>query len=175
MDITPKYSTIRLANKGGEFQVVTGNQTIKTITGKTHITVKSPWHYTQYKNVFVSDDETAVVSLSLSNAREDFLKIQKQKKIGFYSSITATGVTAISYFFRSIIYSKYINAVNVQDANDFRKQTEFFNTITTVSCVLSACTWGYTFNIYLADNTLKKRINYHRSDNLKTIELHINE
>jgi len=157
-DIRPENSMIRIANKDGQFKVINGNQTIETYTGKTHLSIKSPWHYPQYKNVLVSNDETTLINLSLVNAREDFLKVQKQRKIGFYGAIATTGITAISYLVRGIIYNKYINAENVQDADDFRKQTELFNTMTTISAVVSTGAWGYTFYNYYSENSMKKEL-----------------
>jgi hypothetical protein len=157
-DIRPENSMIRIANKDGQFKIVTGNQTIEAYNGNTHLAIKSPWHYPQYENVFVSTDETTEINLSLVNGREDFLKIQKKKKMGFYGALTATGVTAISYLIRGMIYNKYINAGNMQDADDFRKQTELFNTMTTISAVVSTGTWGYTLYNYYSENSLKKEL-----------------
>ena len=157
-DIRPENSMIRIANKDGQFKVINGNQTIETYTGKTHLSIKSPWHYPQYKNVLVSNDETTLVNLSLVNAREDFLKVQKQRKIGFYGAIATTGITVISYIVQGMVYNKYINAENVQDADDFRNQTELFNTMTTISAVVSTGAWGYTFYNYYSENSLKKEL-----------------
>ena len=157
-DIRPENSTIRMSNKDGQFEVVTGNQTIEAYTGKTHLSIKSPWHYPQYKNVLVSNDETTLVNLSLVNAREDFLKVQKQRKIGFYGAIATTGITVISYLVQGMVYNKYINAENVQDADDFRNQTELLNTMTSISAVVSTGAWGYTFYNYYSENSLKKEL-----------------
>ena len=157
-DIRPENSTIRMSNKDGQFEVVTGNQTIETYTGKTHLSIKSPWHYPQYKNVLVSNDETTLVNLSLVNAREDFLKVQKQRKIGFYGAIATTGITVISYLVQGMVYNKYINAENVQDADDFRNQTELLNTMTSISAVVSTGAWGFTFYNYYSENSLKKEL-----------------
>ena len=41
--------------------------------------------------------------------------IQKRKKIGLYSSIATTGLTAVSYLIRGMIYNKYINATNLDE------------------------------------------------------------
>ena len=157
-DIRPENSMIRIANKDGQFKVINGNQTIETYTGKTHLSIKSPWHYPQYKNVFVSTDKTTEVNLSLVNGREDFLKIQKKKKMGFYGAIATTGITAISYLVQGMVYNKYINAENVQDADDFRNQTELMNTIATISTAVSTGAWGYTFYNYYSENFLKKEL-----------------
>ena len=78
--------------------------------------------------------------------------------MGFYGAIATTGITAISYLVRGIIYNKYINAENVQDADDFRKQTELFNTMTTISAVVSTGAWGYTFYNYYSENSKKKEL-----------------
>ena len=112
----------------------------------------------QYKNVFVSTDETTEVNLSLVNGREDFLKIQKQKKKGFYSALTATGIMAISYLVRERVYNKYINAGNMQDADDFRDQTELLNTMASISAVVSTGAWGFTLYNYYSENSLKKEL-----------------
>ena len=156
-DIRPENSMIRIANKDGQFKVINGNQTIETYTGKTHLSIKSPWHYPQYKNVLVSNNATTLVNLSLINAREDFLKVQKQRKIGFYSALTATGIMAISYLVREMVYNKYNNAGNMQDAADFRDQTELLNTMASISAVVSTGAWGFTFYNYYSENSLKKK------------------
>jgi len=157
-DIKPNNSIIRIANKDGLFKVINGNQTVETYTGDTHLSIKNKWHYPQYKNVLVSNDETTLVNLSLINAREDFLKVQKQRKIGFYSALTATGIMAISYLVREMVYNKYINAGNMQDADDFRNQTELLNTMASISAVVSTGAWGFTFYNYYSENSLKKKL-----------------
>jgi len=57
-----------------------------------------------------------------------------------------------------MLYNKYINAENVQDADEFRKQTELINTIATISTAVSTGTWGYTFYNYYSENSLKKEL-----------------
>ena len=96
--------------------------------------------------------------MSLINAREDFLKVQKQRKIGFYSALTATGIMAVSYLVREMVYNKYINAGNMQDADDFRNQAELLNTMGSISAVVSTGAWGFTYYNYYSENSLKKKL-----------------
>ena len=78
--------------------------------------------------------------------------------MGFYGAIATTGITAISYLVRGMVYNKYINAENVQDADDFRNQTELLNTMTSISAAVSTGAWGYTLYNYYSENSLKKEL-----------------
>ena len=86
-------------------------------------------------------------------------KLQNHKKYRFYGSITATGVTLVSYLIAELFYNKYIDTESPQDAIDLRNQTHFFDTITNISALVSTSAWGYTLYNYNAEESLKKELN----------------
>ena len=88
----------------------------------------------------------------------DYKKLQKNKKPRLYGAIASTGLTALSYFISGMLYNKYVDAENAQDATDLRNQAELFYTITNISGAVSAGVWGYTLYNYGAEQSLRKEL-----------------
>ena len=80
------------------------------------------------------------------------------KKKWFNRSIASTGITVIAYLVSNILYNQYADANNVQDATDFRKQTELFTGLAVASAMVSTTSLGFTFSKNGAEVSLKKEL-----------------
>ena len=95
---------------------------------------------------------------TLQYGLDDYRKRQKNKKKGFYGAAISSGLTVVSYLVSNMFYEKYLDAQNTQDATDFRKQMEMYDSITSVTAIISAGAWGYTLYNYASEKSLYKKL-----------------
>ena len=57
-----------------------------------------------------------------------------------------------------MLYNKYVDAENAEDATDLRNQAELFYTVTNISGAVSAGVWGYTLYNYGTEQSLRKEL-----------------
>ena len=137
---------------------VANNSTSLLNTGSYKLTAKLKNYYQVRETFSITRNDTTYINSTLQYGLGDYKKLQKNKKPRLYGAIASTGLTALSYFISGMLYNKYVDAENAQDATDLRNQAELFYTITNISGAVSAGVWGYTLYNYGAEQSLKKEL-----------------
>ena len=139
-------------------ETVANNSTSILNTGSYNLTAKLKNYYQVRETFSITRNDTTYINSTLQYGLGDYKKLQKNKKPRLYGAIASTGLTALSYFISGMLYNKYVDAENAQDATDLRNQAELFYTITNISGAVSAGVWGYTLYNYGAEHSLRKEL-----------------
>tara|TARA_B100001250_G_C19439984_1_gene631347 strand:- start:95 stop:706 length:612 start_codon:yes stop_codon:yes gene_type:complete len=138
--------------------IVANNSTTMLNTGRYILTAKLTNYYLVNRTITINRNDTTYINQTLKYGLDDYKKIQKNKKKGFYGVVVSTSITAISYFITGMLYNKYVDAEAEQDATDFRNKTELFHTMSNISGLITASVWGYSLYNYKTEKSLKKKI-----------------
>ena len=139
-------------------ETVANNSTSILNTGSYNLTAKLKNYYQVKETFSITRNYTTYINSPLQYGLGDYKKLQKNKKPRLYGAIASTGLTALSYFISGMLYNKYVDAENAQDATDLRNQAELFYTITNISGAVSAGVWGYTLYNYGVEESLRKEL-----------------
>ena len=150
---TPPNTVLTLDGKQ-----IDNNSTVKLGTGKHNLDAKLKNYYQVRKSFSISSNDTTYMKHTLQYGLDDYRKRQKNKKKGFYGAAISSGLTVVSYLVSNMFYEKYLDAQNTQDATDFRKQMEMYDSITSVTAIISAGAWGYTLYNYASEKSLYKKL-----------------
>ncbi len=110
------------------------------------------------ESIYLRDSDSMFVNHAFKHGLYDYKSVQKRKKKWFRNGYYSIGISIASHLIRNILYDKYLDANNQDDALKYHNQMQMFDLMRDASALMSCGAFGMGLYQHSIEKSLKEKL-----------------